>query len=68
MRYAIVLEKGSSSYGAHVPDLPGCIAVGETAEEVLQLIREAAVLHIQALKEDGLPIPEASHIEYVEIG
>jgi len=68
MRYAIVLEKGPKSYGAHIPDLPGCVAVGETAQEVLQLIREAAVLHIQALKEDGLPIPEASHIEYVEIG
>ena len=68
MRYAIVLEKGSSSYAAHIPDLPGCVAVGETAEEALQLIREAAVLHIQALREDGLPIPEASHIEYVEVG
>jgi len=68
MRYAIVLEKGPKSYGAHIPDLPGCVAVGETAQEVLELIREAAVLHIQALREDGLPIPEASHIEYVEVG
>jgi predicted RNase H-like HicB family nuclease len=67
MRYAIVLEKGPTSYGAHIPDLPGCIAVGETAEEALQLIREAAVLHIRALREEGLALPEASQIEYVEI-
>ncbi len=68
MRYAIVLEKGSTSYGAYVPDLPGCAAAGQTEEETLKLIREAIELHIQALKEDGLPIPEPhSRIEYVEV-
>ncbi len=69
MRYAIVLEKGSTSYGAYVPDLPGCAAAGQTEEEALKLIREAIELHIQALKEDGLPIPEPhSRVEYVDIG
>jgi predicted RNase H-like HicB family nuclease len=67
MRYAVVLEKGPTSYGAHMPDLPGCVAVGETAEEVLQLIREAAVLHVQALREENSAIPEPSQIEYIEI-
>ena len=41
MRYAVVIEKGETSYGAYVPDLPGCVAVGETLEEVKQLITEA---------------------------
>ncbi|MBL8526524.1 MAG: type II toxin-antitoxin system HicB family antitoxin [Burkholderiales bacterium] len=57
MRYLVVVEKGPMSFGAHVPDLPGCIAVGETREEVLVLIREAIEFHIEGLKEDGLPIP-----------
>jgi predicted RNase H-like HicB family nuclease len=68
MRYAIVLEKGPTSYGAYVPDLPGCIAAAETEEEALKLIREAIELHIQALKEDGLPLPQPhSWVEYVEV-
>lgn len=67
MRYAIVLERGPTSFGAYVPDLPGCVAVAETAREALRLIREAIELHIQALKEDGLPIPEPSRIEFVDV-
>ncbi|HZH89800.1 MAG TPA: type II toxin-antitoxin system HicB family antitoxin [Pyrinomonadaceae bacterium] len=67
MRYAIIIEKGESSYGAYVPDLPGCVAVGETQEEVGQLIREAILFHIEGLREEGLPVPEpSSHFEYVE--
>jgi predicted RNase H-like HicB family nuclease len=67
MRYAIVIEKGETSYGAYVPDLPGCVAVGETVEEVEQLIREAIQFHIEGLREDGLPVPEpTSRAEYVE--
>lgn len=57
MRYLVVVEKGPSSYGAHVPDLPGCIAAGETKEEVLSLIREAIEFHIEGLKQEGQPIP-----------
>ena len=54
MRYMVVVERGETSWGAHVPDLPGCVAVGETREEALQLIREAIEFHIDGLKEDGL--------------
>ena len=69
MRYMVVVERGETSWGAHVPDLPGCVAVGETREEVLQLIREAIELHIDGLKEDGLPVPTpSSEGEFVEIG
>ena len=68
MRYAVVIEKGKNSYGAYVPDLPGCVAVGETLEEVKQLIAEAVVFHLEGLKEDGLNVPESVSIcEYVEV-
>jgi predicted RNase H-like HicB family nuclease len=68
MRYGIVIEKGESSYGAYVPDLPGCVAVGETQAEVETLIREAIQFHIEGLREEGLPVPEpSSSFEYVEV-
>ena len=68
MRYAVVVEKGETSFGAYVPDLPGCIAAGETKEEVLRLIHEAIEFHVEGLREDGQPIPEpSSSIEYVEV-
>ncbi len=51
MRYLVVVEKGPASYGAYVPDLPGCIAAGETEAEVLSLIREAIELHLESLKD-----------------
>ena len=67
-QFAIVIEKGPASYGAYVPDLPGCAAVGETEEEVRQLIRDGIRLHIQAMLEDGDTIPEpASKVEYVAL-
>lgn len=68
MKYAVVIEKGETSFGAYVPDLPGCIASGETREGVLRLIHEAIEMHIQGLKEDGESIPEpASSIEIIEV-
>ena len=68
MRYAVIIEKGETSFGAYVPDLPGCVAVGETKEEVLKLIHEAIEFHIEGLREDGEPIPEpSSSIEYIEV-
>ena len=68
MRYAIVVEKGPASYGAYVPDLPGCVAAAETRGEVLKLIREAIEFHIEAMREDGLPVLEpSSSAEYVEV-
>ena len=59
MKYTVVIEEGPTSFGAYVPDLPGCVAVGETIEEVSGLIREAVAAHLDMLVEDGLPIPEA---------
>ena len=56
--YLVVIEKGETSYGAYVPDLPGCVAVGETPKEVEQLINEAIAMHIEIMKEDGELIPE----------
>jgi predicted RNase H-like HicB family nuclease len=68
MRYLVVVEKGPTSFGAYVPDLPGCIAVGETHEEVLASIQEAIEFHLEGLKEDGQPIPPpSSSSEIVEV-
>ena len=68
-RYMVVVERGESSWGAHVPDLPGCVAVGESRPEVLRLIREAIEFHIEGLRADGLPVPEpSSEGEMVEVG
>ena len=61
MEYVVIFEKGEDSYGASVPDLPGCIAVGETMEEVRELITEAIAFHIEGLREDGdvVPLPSS---------
>jgi predicted RNase H-like HicB family nuclease len=68
MRYVVIIEKGENEYGAHVPDLPGCVAVGDTRDEVLKLIREAIEFHIEGLKQAGEPIPEASsESEFIEV-
>ena len=58
MRYAVVIERGATSYGASVPDLPGCFAIGETLEEVERLIEEAIAGHIAVLRERGEAVPE----------
>lgn len=57
-------EKGETSYGAYVPDLPGCVAVGETIEEVQALIAEAIEFHIEGMQEDGLSIPKPTSIAH----
>jgi predicted RNase H-like HicB family nuclease len=68
MRYLVVVEKGPTSYGAYVPDLPGCVAAGDTKDEVLTLIREAIEFHLEGLAQDGEPIPPpASTSELVEV-
>jgi predicted RNase H-like HicB family nuclease len=68
MRYAIVIEKAAGNYSAYVPDLPGCVATGVTLEEVEQQIREAISFHLEGLREEGLPIPEATTLcEYVQV-
>jgi predicted RNase H-like HicB family nuclease len=67
MRYAIVIEKGLTSYGAYVPDLPGCVAVSETLEEVKQLIQEAVIFHLEGLRDDDFEVPQPISIcDYVE--
>ena len=67
MRYAVVIEKAGDNYSAYVPDLPGCVATGATVAETEAEIRDAIRFHIDGLREDGLPVPEAvSLAEYVE--
>lgn len=68
MKYAVVIERGPTSYGASVPDLPGCIAVGRTRDEVERLIQEAIAAHLAGLRAEGLTVPEPlTQVTTVEI-
>ena len=68
MRYAIVIEAAKDNFSAYVPDLPGCIATGDTVEETEVQIREAIEFHLDGLRADNLPIPVASsRVDYVEV-
>ncbi len=68
MKYAVIYEKSSNAWGASIPDLPGCVALGFTLEETEELIREALQQHVRAMREDGNPIPEPSHVvEVLEV-
>ena len=68
MRYTVIVEAGETSWGAYVPDLPGCVAAAETREEVLQLIRDAIEFHIDGLRASGESVPQPhSFSEIVEI-
>ncbi len=58
MKYTVVIEKASSNFAAYVPDLPGCVATGDTEEQTLEEIREAIGFHIESLQEHGEPVPE----------
>ncbi|HWV42336.1 type II toxin-antitoxin system HicB family antitoxin [Pseudorhodoplanes sp.] len=67
MRYAVVIEKADGNYSAYVPDLPGCVATGDTVKDAEREIRDAIRFHIEGLKEDGLVVPEPTSIaDYVE--
>ncbi len=69
MKYTVIVEQGEQSWGAYVPDLPGCIAAGETREEALELIREAIEFHVEGLVQQGESVPEPhSFSEIVEVG
>ena len=69
MRYVVIVEQGENGFGAYVPDLPGCVAVGETKDEALRLIQQATGLHLESLRDEGLTPPEpSSSSEYVEVG
>src|SRR5690606_8896124 len=59
-KYLVIIEEGSTSFGAYVPDLPGCVAAGSTREEVMELIREAVALHIDDMRRTGQPVPKPS--------
>lgn len=61
-KYAMIIEKGPTSYGAYVPDLPGCVAVADTEDGVRKLIQEAIEFHIDGLLEDGEPVPEPTSV------
>lgn len=66
-KYAVIIERGDTSYGAYVPDLPGCVAVAKTKQEVEKLIAEAIAFHIEGLLENGDPVPvPSSEVEYIE--
>jgi len=66
-RYPVVLEPSATGFGVYVPDLPGCVSVGETREEALEMIAEAIAFHLEGMREDGLDIPApGSVIEWVE--
>jgi len=68
MKFAIVLEKGDTSYGAYAPDFPGCVAAAETRDEVLTLIKQAIEFHLEGMQADGDPIPQPhSEMEYVDV-
>ncbi len=67
-QYLVVIEQADGNYSAYVPDLPGCVATGETGVEVKALIREAIALHVRGLREDGLPVPPpVSRSDYVAV-
>jgi predicted RNase H-like HicB family nuclease len=67
-RYAIVIEKTEANYGGYVPDLPGCVATGATIEETERLLLEAIAMHLEGMREDGIPIPEPSSVvDYLEL-
>jgi predicted RNase H-like HicB family nuclease len=60
IKYLVIYEKSSTGYSAYVPDLPGCITVGDTKEETMKHMQEAIQLHLEGMKEEGLDIPESS--------
>jgi predicted RNase H-like HicB family nuclease len=68
MRYAVVIENAHRNYSAYVPDLPGCVATGSSVRQVKRRIREAIVMHLEGMREDGIPFPEARTAgQYIEV-
>ena len=59
--YAVIYEQGESNWGAIVPDLPGCVSIGDTLEQVQENVKEAIELYLEVLQERGEPIPESKH-------
>jgi predicted RNase H-like HicB family nuclease len=68
MRFAIVIEQAENNFSAYAPDLPGCVATGQTLAEVEAGMREAIAFHLDGLREDGLSLPQpSSRVEYIEV-
>jgi predicted RNase H-like HicB family nuclease len=68
LEYVVIVEQGDTSFGAYVPDLPGCVAAGDSHDEVMQLIREAIEMHIESLRENGETVPSPhSFVEKVAV-
>lgn len=68
MKYAVLIESSETGYSAYVPDLPGCVAVGESIDETESLISEAVEFHLEGLREDGSAIPPSTtRAKYVEV-
>jgi predicted RNase H-like HicB family nuclease len=62
MKYAVVVENAGANYSAYAPDLPGCVATGDTVEETIALMREAMEIHLASMREDGDSIPAPSAV------
>lgn len=67
MKYPVIFESDATGVSAYVPDLPGCVAAGDTMDEVRELIAGAIAMHLEGMREDGDPIPEPSAVELVEV-
>ncbi|MEW6424684.1 MAG: type II toxin-antitoxin system HicB family antitoxin [Bacillota bacterium] len=68
MKYLAVIKKGADNYSAYLPDVPGCVATGQTVEETLYRLAKALEMHLAGLKEDGFPLPAPTTVaEYIEL-
>ena len=68
MRYAIIIERVGNNFCAHAPDLPGCVAAGDTVEQTQELMRGAIEMHLAGMREDGDPIPPPSvRVDYIDV-
>jgi predicted RNase H-like HicB family nuclease len=68
IKYLMIIEKAQGNFSAYSPDLPGCVATGETLEELESNMQGAVEMHIQGLLEDGQPVPEPrSSADYIEV-
>lgn len=67
-RFLVIIEKAEGNYSAYSPDLPGCVATGKTKDQAARNMHQAIKIHLEGLKEDGLPIPKShSSAEYVAV-
>lgn len=65
--YAAFIAPTNTGFSAHVPDLPGCIATGRTRQQTLERMTKATEMHLQAMRDDGDPIPQPSEVEMLSV-